>query len=59
VLEETRRGLALHYLHNTSVTSSEIGFLLGFGETSSFYRAFHAWTGSTPEATRRELTGAR
>lgn len=57
LLEETRRGLALHYLRNTSVSSSEIGFLLGFGETSSFYRAFHAWTGSTPEATRRALTG--
>lgn len=58
LLEETRRGLALHYLRNTSITSSEIGFLLGFGETSSFYRAFHAWTGSTPESKRRELAGA-
>lgn len=58
LLEETRRGLALHYLRNTSITSSEIGFLLGFGETSSFYRAFHNWTGSTPETKRRELAGA-
>jgi AraC-like DNA-binding protein len=59
VLEETRRGLALHYLRNSSITSSEIGFLLGFSETSSFYRAFHEWTGSTPEATRRQITTAR
>jgi AraC-like DNA-binding protein len=50
--------LALHYLQNTGVTSSEIGFLLGFSETSSFYRAFHSWTDSTPEATRRELAVA-
>jgi AraC-like DNA-binding protein len=59
VLQETRHGLAMHYLRSTGITSTEIGFLLGFDETSSFYRAFHAWTGSTPEATRRELTGAR
>lgn len=55
ILEETRRGLALHYLKNTRITLSEIGFLLGFKETSSFYRAFQGWTGSTPEATRRAL----
>ena len=58
VLKETRHGLALHYLRNTGITSTEIGFLLGFDETSSFYRAFRAWTGSTPEATRSELTAA-
>lgn len=55
VLKDTRHGLALHYLRNTGITSAEIGFLLGFDETSSFYRAFRAWTGSTPEATRTEL----
>ena len=59
VLQETRHGLALHYLRNTGITATEIGFLLGFDETSSFYRAFRAWTGSTPEATRAELTGPR
>lgn len=56
VLKETRHELALHYLRNTGFTCTEIGFLLGFDETSSFYRAFHAWTGSSPEATRRDLT---
>lgn len=59
ILQKTRHQLALHYLRNTGVTSTEIAFLLGFDETSSFYRAFHAWTGSTPEATRRDLTTAR
>lgn len=58
VLMETRRGLAMHYLRNTGITSTEISFLLGFGETSSFYRAFRAWTGSTPEATRSERNAA-
>ena len=58
LLKETRRGLAHHYLRNTLITSAEIGFLLGFNETSSFYRAFHTWTGSTPEATRRALAEA-
>jgi AraC-like DNA-binding protein len=59
VLQETRHELALHYLRNTGITATEIGFLLGFDETSSFYRAFRAWTGSTPEATRSELTARR
>ena len=58
VLKETRHGLALHYLRNTGITFTEIGFLLGFDETSSFYRAFRAWTGSTPEATRTTFVAA-
>lgn len=54
VLKETRKGLALHYLEQTRITPSEIAFLLGFDAPSSFYRAFHDWTGSTPEASRRD-----
>lgn len=58
VLKETREGLALHCLRQTRITASEIAFLLGFDEPSSFYRAFHDWTGSTPEASRRAGVGA-
>lgn len=52
LLNETREDLARHYLGKTSFTSSEIAFLLGFEEPSSFFRAFREWTGSTPEAMR-------
>ena len=52
LVQEAREKLALHYLSRTSLPYEEISFLLGFDETSSFFRAFRMWTGSTPEATR-------
>ncbi len=53
VLRETRQQLARHYLLQTDINSSEIGFLLGFDDTSSFFRAYRSWTGTTPESMRR------
>ena len=55
ILRATRESLARHYLGNTDITASEIGFLLGFDDTSSFFRAYSTWTGTTPESTRRQL----
>ena len=55
VLRSTREQLARHYLLNTGITASEIGFLLGFDDTRSFFRAYNTWTGTTPESTRRSL----
>ena len=52
LLRATRAELALHYLQRTRLSSPEIALLLGFEEPSSFYRAFHAWTGQTPERAR-------
>ncbi len=52
ILRETRESLARHYLEKTKLPAAEIAFLLGFGEANSFYRAFRAWTGKTPEAVR-------
>ncbi len=52
VLDATREALARHYLSNPDVSAGEISFLLGYAEPSSFYRAFHEWTGSTPERVR-------
>lgn len=52
VLARTRERLARHYLSRTTVRSSEIAFLLGYDEPSSFVRAFHEWTGQTPESLR-------
>ncbi|BDG07594.1 AraC family transcriptional regulator [Anaeromyxobacter paludicola] len=56
VLAETRAELARHYLGKTALTAAEISFLLGFEDPNSFYRAFHAWTGATPEQARSRLT---
>ena len=52
VLDELREELARHYLSVSDYSSTEIAFLLGYGETNSFYRAFRAWTGNTPEEIR-------
>jgi len=52
VLDELREELARHYLFATDYTSAEISFLLGYEEPNSFFRAFRAWTGQTPEIVR-------
>ncbi|MFC5262271.1 helix-turn-helix domain-containing protein [Kribbella qitaiheensis] len=49
VLRETRKSLARHYLSTPQLTAAEISDLLGYDDTNSFYRAFHTWTGRTPE----------
>ena len=36
------------------LNGGEISFLLGFDDPNSFFRAFHNWTGKTPEGFRRE-----
>lgn len=55
ILNETRESLAKHYLGRSEISSTEISFLLGFENPNSFFRAFHSWTGVTPERARREL----
>ncbi|WP_323883449.1 AraC family transcriptional regulator [Aeromonas caviae] len=52
LINTCRENLARHYLCNTNLSGYEIAFLLGFEEPSSFYRAFMAWTGQTPETLR-------
>jgi AraC-like DNA-binding protein len=48
LLDETRFEMSDRYLKDTGLSLPEISYLLGFRETSSFFRAFHAWTGTTP-----------
>lgn len=52
VLNATRETLARHYLGRTRLPVAEISFLLGYQDQNSFYPAFRAWTGTTPESTR-------
>jgi AraC-like DNA-binding protein len=54
-LSNLRAELANQYLVNTHYSSAEIAFLLGYNDTSSFFRAFHNWTGKTPEGVREML----
>jgi AraC-like DNA-binding protein len=55
-LNRLREELARHYLVNSRYSSAEIAFLLGYDDPSSFIRAFHAWTGQTPEGARSAAT---
>lgn len=51
-LNSTRQSLAYHYLRDEAMTVGQISFLLGYENPTSFYRAFHSWTGRTPESAR-------
>lgn len=57
LLSKTREDLARYYLKTSSLTGAEISFLLGFEDSNSFFRAFHAWTGETPEQARSAMLG--
>lgn len=48
LLDTVRHELAKHYLRASSLELSEIAFLLGYNEASSFHRAFHQWEGLPP-----------
>jgi AraC-like DNA-binding protein len=52
VLIATRQSLARHYLNEPHLSIAEIAFLLGYDEPNSFCRAFHSWTGQTPQRAR-------
>lgn len=54
VLGHTRHRLARHYLARPDITITEIALLLGYHEPSSFHRAFHQWSGTTPHRVRVE-----
>lgn len=53
-LSSIRENLARHYLRNTTLTTMEIAYLLGYEETNSFLRAFAAWTGQTLSSYRKD-----
>jgi len=54
LLQQVKLSLARKYLDDESLSIIEIGFLLGYGDPSSFSTAFKAWCGSTPTEFRRQ-----
>ncbi len=51
--EDGRKTLAKQYIDEGKMNVTEIAFLLGFGETSSFSRAYKRWTGYSPRLEKR------
>lgn len=57
VLADTRHGLALQHLREADCSISEVAYLLGFADSSSFSRAFKRWSGQSPSQYRDSLRG--
>lgn len=53
VSDEFRRSLAEAYLADPRVSMTEVAFLLGFSDQTSFNRAFRRWTGAPPGVWRK------
>ena len=52
LLAETRRELGERYIQDSNLSLTEVAFMLGFSDSSSFSRAFKTWTGQTPREYR-------
>lgn len=58
LLDTMRFGTAKSYLAQGDVAGTEVAYLLGFAEQSSFNRAFKRWSGQTPTEYRRANSAA-
>jgi AraC-like DNA-binding protein len=59
LLDAVRQDLALRYLADSSVSVTEVAFLLGYRDTSAFIRAFRRWVGVSPLVHRRRVMESR
>jgi len=57
ILDQTRHQLAIRYLRDRRLATSEVAFLLGFSHVTALHKAFKRWTGgATPAAFRARGT---
>jgi AraC-like DNA-binding protein len=56
IKDDIRRDAAIAYMNREDLTINAVSILMGFQDTSAFYRAFKKWTGVSPgEYRNREL----
>jgi len=53
LVDATRRAEAVRLLNTTTLSVSQVAERLGYADASSFSRAFHKWTATTPGAFRQ------
>jgi AraC-like DNA-binding protein len=58
LVDETRRELAQHHLGYLQTSLSEIVYLLGYSDQSTFFRACLRWFGASPGEYRSRLSAA-
>ncbi|MCP3139178.1 AraC family transcriptional regulator [Pyxidicoccus xibeiensis] len=56
-VDAVRRALSFQYLKDPHLGVSQVAFLLGYSELSTFDRAFKRWTGMTPRVWREGAEG--
>lgn len=52
IVDRARQQLSERYLEDDRLSLAEVGFLVGFADSSNFHRAFRRWTGATPNTFR-------
>jgi AraC-like DNA-binding protein len=55
VVDDVRREFSQRYLSREGLNISEVSYLVGFSDTSAFFKAFKRWTGQAPGEYRASL----
>lgn len=55
LLDDVRRRFAEQYLARPRLAVTEVAYLVGFNDSSAFFKAFRRWTGVTPNQYRLSL----
>jgi AraC-like DNA-binding protein len=58
ILAETRRELGERYIQDSSLSLTEIAYMLGFSDSSSLSRAYKSWTGKSPSEHRNQQSAS-
>lgn len=56
LVDDIRYAIAQDYVSHSEFSLTDISLMLGYGELSSFSRAFKRWAGNSPESVRKSLS---